>query len=411
MIKKWSYGLYDVANSAYPTFILTFVFAPYFVSHIFQGEESIGAAYWQWTSGACGLSVAFFALWLGFKADQYKDGLKKGLILSSILCILAIALLYLAYPNPRYVSYTLVVFYISCFFYELCILFSNAILTFIGKKKDLGDVSGFAFAVGYFFPSLLFIFVLFFILDPKTAIFNLDRDSFEHIRITTILVSIWFFVLSLPLYFTLKSISIPKSKSNSMISSLKKLIWKKKFTNLFKFLIARMLYADGFLVLATGGGVYAKTVIGFSTKQLLILAIIGSLVATVSSYLGGKLNVKYGSKKIIFVSVNAILVATVIMSLATSKSDFWVGYIMVAIFCGPMQSASRTLMAHLTPVSEQGKGFGLFTFAGKSTAFVGPILVGTVTYFTSQRYGMASVSVLFLISLFILLRTELPKSY
>ena len=58
-----------------------------------------------------------------------------------------------------------------------------------------------------------------------------------------------------------------------------------------------------------------------------------------------------------------------------------------------------------------GSGFGLFTFAGRSTAFLGPLMVGTLTYFISQRVGLLAVLPLFILGYVILQNLEVDESY
>jgi UMF1 family MFS transporter len=70
----------------------------------------------------------------------------------------------------------------------------------------------------------------------------------------------------------------------------------------------------------------------------------------------------------------------------------------MSTFFGPVQAASRTLMARLAPEEERTEMFGLFALSGKLTAFMGPAAVGWITLATgSQRLGLASV-LLFLIA-------------
>ena len=54
-MSKFFYALYDLANSAYTMIIITFVTSAYFANQI-VGNPQIGAAYWQWTAGLCGIS-------------------------------------------------------------------------------------------------------------------------------------------------------------------------------------------------------------------------------------------------------------------------------------------------------------------------------------------------------------------
>ena len=61
-------------------------------------------------------------------------------------------------------------------------------------------------------------------------------------------------------------------------------------------------------------------------------------------------------------------------------------------------------MARLAPPESRAEFFGLFALAGKVTAFVGPALVGWVTYAAgSQRVGMATILPFFVIGAALLL--------
>ena len=63
-------------------------------------------------------------------------------------------------------------------------------------------------------------------------------------------------------------------------------------------------------------------------------------------------------------------------------------------------------MARLSPPDQQAAYFGLFALSGKSTAFVGPVVVAIVTDAAgSQRLGLATI-VAFLVAGLILLQAS-----
>ena len=89
--------------------------------------------------------------------------------------------------------------------------------------------------------------------------------------------------------------------------------------------------------------------------------------------------------------------ATVLAVWAPTKTWLWVAGILIGLFVGPNQSASRSLMGRFVPEKHQAEFFGFFAFSGKVTSFLGPILLGTATVmFASQRAGVATV-LLFLV--------------
>ena len=83
--------------------------------------------------------------------------------------------------------------------------------------------------------------------------------------------------------------------------------------------------------------------------------------------------------------------------------------LLLGIFVGPAQSASRTLMARLAPADQRTEMFGIYALTGKVTAFIGPFLFGTATaWFQWQRAGMATVLVMFVIGGLLLARVREP---
>ena len=86
--------------------------------------------------------------------------------------------------------------------------------------------------------------------------------------------------------------------------------------------------------------------------------------------------------------------------------------ICLSSFFGPIQSASRVYYAKTIPDEKKYEFFGFYSFSGKVTSFIGPILFGTITYmFSSPKLGMASLLVLFVMGLIILTKVENDNKY
>jgi MFS family permease len=77
---------------------------------------------------------------------------------------------------------------------------------------------------------------------------------------------------------------------------------------------------------------------------------------------------------------------------------------------GPLQAASRTLLARLAPAGLMTQYYGLYALSGKVTSFMGPLLVGAVTaWFDSQRAGMAVLLLFFLAGMALLVPVRVPR--
>ena len=404
-MSKLFYALYDLANSAYTIIVVTFITSAYFANQI-VGNPQLGAAYWQWTAGLCGILVAITGPLLGNLADKEPKGKINLLHTFTIFCILFTSLFWFAKPSVDYIWYALIIFLLSNYFYEAAVIFYNSLLKSCSNENNIGKTSGFAFALGYIGCVPILLFSLYVFVLPDTAPFGLDKSKFENIRFIPVIAAIWFLIFSYPMINYFKNHIEYKENSDQtpVFKKLIALIWKNKFTSTGKFLLARMIYSDALIVLIAGGGVYASGVFGFTPGELLKLAIFANLVAFVGVLLGGYLNDKISSKIIILTCIVVLTLCVFYSSIiAQTKAQFFINVMVISLFIGSIQSASRVMMTGLLKDDDQGSGFGLFSFSGRITAFAGPLLVGTMTFFYSQRIGLLSISIFFILGFILML--------
>ena len=136
-----------------------------------------------------------------------------------------------------------------------------------------------------------------------------------------------------------------------------------------------------------------------------------NISAGLGSWIFAFIEKKFGSKNVIVFSLIFIFIIGIIILLTNQKNLFIILAMMLSSFFGPIQSASRVYFAKSIPDEKKYEFFGFYSFAGKVTSFIGPILFGTIAYiFSSQKIGMASLLVLFAIGFFILLKVENDQS-
>ena len=405
MKKIFNFALYDFANSSFTTIIITFIFATYFAKQI-APNPVLGQSYWGWTIGITGFLVAIIGPMVGTFADK-KNRIVFFVRCFSLSCILFTALLWFSKPSQSYLLYTLVIVGIANLFYELSLIFYNSLLKDISKNENLGKSSGFGFALGYIGGIIILFISIKLFIDTDNLPFGLTKSESENVRAITLLVSIWFLIFSIPfLFFVIKE---KKRKRNYPISliDLKKLLWNKKITVLGKFLIARMLYADGLNAIIVMGGIFAVGVFNLEIKDLLKLSIIMNITAFIGAFIGGIINDRYGSKIVIIFSLIGLIFSSIAILFTFTVSTFFYLAAINGLFIGPIQSASRVVITSMLNKNNQGKGFGLFATSGKLTSFLGPFLVSTVTFLTSsQRIGFSAAIILLLAGLIILLNIK-----
>ena len=406
MKKVFNFALYDFANSAFTTIIITFIFATYFAKQI-APNPILGQSYWGWTIGITGLLVALIGPLIGSFADK-KNCTEFFIKLFTIICIILTSFLWFAKPSEKYLLYTLLVVASANFFYELSLIFYNSILKRISNSNNLGKSSGFSFALGYIGGILILIICIKVFIDNEVLPFGLSKENSENIRATSIVVALWYLIFSIPFLFSLKKkIKNKIERSSNNIKKIKNLFWDKGLNNLGKFLLARMLYADGLNAIIIMGGIFAVGVFNLEIKDLLVLSVLMNITAFIGAIIGGYANDKFSSKSVIIFSLLGLIFSSAIILFIKTKIFFLIFASINGLFIGPIQSASRVFITKSIDENNQASGFGLFALSGKSTSFIGPLLVSTLTYISnSQRIGFSAAIILLLIGLLILLKVK-----
>ena len=406
MKKVFNFALYDFANSAFTTIIITFIFATYFAKQI-APNPILGQSYWGWAIGITGILVALIGPLLGSFADK-KNCTGLFIKLFTIICIILTSFLWFAKPSEKYLFYTLIIVGLANFFYELSLIFYNSILKKISSSKNLGKSSGFGFALGYIGGILILIVCIKIFIDNDTLPFGLTKENSENIRATSIVVALWYLIFSIPFLFSLKKeIKNKIDRSSNSIKKIKNLIWNKGLNNLGKFLLARMLYADGLNAIIIMGGIFAVGVFNLEIKDLLVLSVLMNITAFIGAIIGGYANDKFSSKSVIIFSLLGLIFSSAIILFIKTKIFFLIFASINGFFIGPIQSASRVFITKSIDKNNQASGFGLFALSGKLTSFIGPLLVSTLTYISnSQRIGFSAAIILLLIGLLVLLKVK-----
>ena len=406
MKKVFNFALYDFANSAFTTIIITFIFSTYFAKQI-APNPILGQSYWGWAIGITGILVALTGPLIGSFADK-KNCTEFFIKLFTIICVILTSLLWFSQPSEKYLLYTLIIVALANFFYELSLIFYNSILKRISNSNNLGKSSGFGFALGYLGGILILIVCIKIFIDNDVLPFGLSKENSENIRATSIVVALWYLFFSIPFLFSLKKkIKNKIEKSSNNTKKIKNLFWDKGLNNLGKFLIARMLYADGLNAIIIMGGIFAVGVFDLEIKDLLVLSVLMNITAFTGAIIGGYANDKFSSKSVIIFSLLGLIFSSTIILFIKTKIFFLIFASINGFFIGPIQSASRVFITKSIDKNNQASGFGLFALSGKLTSFIGPLLVSTLTYISnSQRIGFSATIILLLIGLLILLKVK-----
>ena len=394
-----SWCLYDWGNSAFATVIITFIFSVYF-GRAMVGNETEGAAQWGMAIAASGGLIAVLSPFLGAVADYY-GARKPWILLFTLLCAGSTALLYLGMPQGGAANIllilTLIVLANTAF--EIALVFNNAMLPHLAPPHVLGRVSGWAWGMGYAggLACLILSLVLLVGIGGIGPVLPLPQDNAEHIRAVGPLVALWMLGFTVPMM--LYTPDVPRS-ALSLGQTLGRGVRQLRDTlrtlrqqgNLTRFLIASAIYRDGLNTLFAMGGLYAAGTFGMNFQEILIFAIGLNVTAGLGAAGFAYMDDLRGSKQTVILSLIGLLCTGVAILLVQDKAVF-IGLAMVmGLFIGPVQSASRTMAARLSDPGQIGQTFGIYSLSGRVVSFFGPAAFAwAVMEFGSQRAGMATI--------------------
>lgn len=396
--KIFVWSLFDFANTSFSIVVVTFLYAVYFKKTVAAGEP-IGDLYWSIGTSSAMIITALISPVLGAIAD-YSAGKKRFLLFFTILCITATASLY--FIGSGDVFWGVVVFIIANIGFEAGLVFYDSFLPEITTPKNFGRVSGYGFAMGYF-GSLATLAIVFPLIQS------------EMIKETFPVAAVFFLLFSIPLFLFLKDNRKKVAHPEPYYKIGIRRVWTtlthlKYYKNLAWFLLAYFFYIEGVNTIIFFSGNYASTTLGFTDTELLIFFITVQSTAILGSVLLGIVADSIGQKNTIIITLFMWLVTVALAFFVQDKSGFYVVGLIAGAAMGSSQSTSRSLMSKLTPEEKKTEFFGFYSFFGKSSAVLGPLVFGFVSYLSgSQRLAIISVGVFFVIGLLILTKVRDPK--
>lgn len=405
--------LYDWACASYSIIVVTFIFSTYYTTRI-AADQITGTYQWANATSIAGIIIAIASPVVGSIAD-YRGYHKYWLFGFTAIAIIFSALLWFAYPSVDYIYYTLTCVIISTIAYEVAQVFYNSFLPTLAPKQYLGRISGIGWGSGYIGGIIALTIALFFFVRSHFSF--LDTATAAQIRICGPFVAIWYGLFALPFFFfvpKLTSASLPIAKAISagmkeLANTLRQLPHEKDIS---LYLLSHMIYTDGLNTLFAFGGIYAAGTYGLSFEEVLVFGITMNITAGIGAIALGWMDDFFGSKQTVVISLIFLTILGVPLLLLHDKYMFWCVALLLCLFVGPVQSASRSMMVRLiASKSAHAEMFGLYALSGKITAFIGPWILGVVTLqFSSQRVGMGTVLVFFALGALSLLPVRVPDN-
>jgi UMF1 family MFS transporter len=393
-----AWAFYDWANNGFATVILTFIFSAYFTRRI-APDQVTGSALWGNMVSVAGLLIALGGPVCGAAADQ--NGRRKPwLIAFMLLCVVATMLLWFVRPSPDFLWPALLLVGLGMVGAEYSYIFYNAMLPELAPPDRVGRWSGWGWGLGYAGGLLCLLAALWIMEGGGSGPPGGEAGSLVRIRAGFVLAGAWYLLFSLPLILLVpdtRGLGKPLARAvRDGVGRLVEMIREvRRYRQIALFLLARMIYIDALATIFALGGVYAAGAFDMSERSVLLFGVVLNVAAGLGAGVFAGLDDRIGPRATILISLGGLVTGALVILLVHGTLFFWAAGTFMGLFVGPVQAASRSYMARIAPETLRNQMFGLYAFSGKATAFVGPFLVGWLSYLSgSQRIGMGVIPVL-----------------
>jgi UMF1 family MFS transporter len=403
-----SWWLYDFANSAFNVMITTVVFGRYFQQFVVEGNVKLGTLLWGTAISASMLLVAVVSPVLGAMAD-YSAGKKRALLSFTALSVMATAAL--AIVGPGDVALGMGLFILANFGHSGSLVFYNGFLPEISTDRNVGKVSSIGYAFGYV-GGLVCLGICFPLIGYQWATENLGG-----VRSSFLVTAAFFAAFSVPVLLWLRerqharaTIPLPALAREGFTRLRDTLVHASRLRDLFKFLIAFLIFNDAIETVIYFSPIFATEVLGFGDADVIILFAAVQSSAFVGAWALAALTDRIGTLRMVTATVVVWSLLAGWTYFVTQRSVFWIVALLAGLVLGPCQAASRSAMSQLIPKGRSAEFFGLFAISGKVSAIIGPSVFGWTTYlFSSHRAGVLSTLVFFVIGLAVLSRVDMRR--
>ena len=412
-LERWSWALYDFANTIFSMNIVTLYFAVWIVTE----RGSSNTAYSLATS-LSSLAVLFLAPWVGAVSDatQRRKPWVVGFTLACVAATFAISPLARAgLPAASGLLLLLAAFAVANTAYQLALPPYNAMLSELAPAPERGRLSGLGTALGYVGSIAGVLLVAPFV----TGGLGIRPGGRQAAFVPTALL---FLLFSLPFFFFCRdraALTRPirpgsfefdhrwRSIAGELAAAFRD---ARRHRGLRRFVLASYFYQDALGTAISFMALYAVTVLGLPAGGEIRLFVTLTIPAVVGAALAGLACDRWGPRRTLSAVLSAWIAGLLAIALAPSLGGFWIGGSIVGLAFGGIWSAERPLLLTLVPEAESGRFFGLLALSARAAAIVGPLVWAAIVdgvaaplgRNTAYRIAVGSLAVMMAVALALL---------
>jgi UMF1 family MFS transporter len=416
----FAWALWDWAEQPYPTIMQTFIFPVYLATAV-AGSEELADRQLGVTIIIAGLVLALIAPVLGRRSDD--NGRRKYWLMFNTYLLVGIMIAsFFVKPSPEFLLLGLVLYGAGSVIQEAALINYYAMLKSVTTEKNIGRVSGYAWALGYAGGIVLLVLSLVGFYLTETPWFGIGKEEAVNLRSIFLFSAVWTLVFSIPLLLRVPEIPKKANARKETIVQSYKSIWgqlkslRAQAPETLKFLISSAIYRDGLAGVFTFGAVLGSLAFGFTQTEIIIFGIAANIVSGLGAVIGGRLDDVFGSRTIIIASLVGLIIAgsSVFFFYDYGVITYWIGGLALCLFVGPAQASSRTFVSRFTPAGREGEVFGLYQLTGRAVSFMSgtmwtlSITVAAIFLGDGKHtiWGIWGLMIILIVGLFLLTRVH-----
>lgn len=420
----FSWALWDWATQPFNSIILTFVFSVYLTSELFlppgtepdaSGENAVLTSGLGWAIGIGGLLIALVAPVLGQRSDA-RGRRKLNLAIATGLLVLTTATLFFVEADYAFFWFGAALIAIGSVFSEIAGVNYNAMLVQVSTPRTVGRISGLGWGFGYLGGIVALVIV---VIMQQNGWFGIPTEGGLNIRIVALGCAVWTVLFSIPIFLNVPEAPPAPGRERVsffrsyvvLIQDIRRIFRETRPT--FWFLLASAVFRDGLAGVFTFGAIIAATVFGFSQIEVILFGVAANIVAGVSTIISGRFDDRFGARAVILTALTGLVAAGLVVFFARDLgvTVFWIFGLILCVFVGPAQAASRSFLARLTPAGREGEIFGLYATTGRAASFLSPLAwAGAIAVFGSTAWGVLGIVVILAIGLVLMLLVKAPAT-
>ncbi len=406
--------MYDWANSAFVTTIISAVFPPYFSAIATAGDamsKADATAKLSLTTTIALVIGAFLAPIVGAIGDRIPV---KKKFLGGFMTIGAVSASAMFVLEPGSWVLAAVLFAVGNIAATGSFVFYDSLLPHIAGPEEIDRVSTAGYALGYVGGGLLLAVQLAAIAKPSW--FGI-ADADTAVRLSFLSVGVWWFAFSIPLFRHVaeppvlerggpSGFAIVGRSIMDLGATLKEL---KRYRQAFLFMVAFLIYNDGIGTIIRMAAIFGDE-IGVTTDVLIGAILLTQFVGVGFAFLFGALAAKIGAKRSIYIGLAVYAGISVLGYFIRENWHFLALALLVGMVQGGTQALSRSLFASLIPKSKSAEFFGLFAVFERFAGVLGPLVFTiVVTAVGSSRPAIFAIIGFFAVGALLLGKVDIAE--